>query len=396
MMSTFQGLKSSLSRLQKDRSGNFGMVTAIVVPVLIGTAGVAIDFSNMVLQQRQLQEASDAAALAAATALAKGTVADGTAAEALAKDFVVGQMANYMSSTDAASLKNSTTASVTTTTTATSKSYKVKVDAAYAMSLTPLMNVLGKKTVNIATSSSTSSGTSEVKSALSMTLALDESGSMLADTTTKLNNNKCDHYNTSGTKIGSSSPCYVKKIDALKTAANLLLDQLDKADPTSKYARTNAIGWSSKIQVSSKFAWGTSQTRNSVINVLSAGGGTESAAPMKAALDGLTTTGSTSETQIQQQAGNEKLTKYIVLMTDGENNASSSDTKTLEYCTDAKQKGIKIYSVAFMAPTAGKNLLLSCASGAGYYFQAESMTDLLGAFTAIGSEAASDKVLVTQ
>ncbi|CDM59233.1 MULTISPECIES: vWA domain-containing protein [Rhizobium] len=395
-MSTLHSLKSSLSRLRNDRHGNFGMVTAIVIPVLIGTAGVAIDFSNMVLQQRQLQEASDAAALAAATALAKGTVADGTAAEALAKDFVVGQMVNYLSSTDSTSLRNSTTASVTTTTTATSKSYKVKVTAAYAMGLTPLMNVFGKKSVNIASTSSTSSGTSEVKSALSMTLALDESGSMLADTTTKLNNNKCDHYNTSGSKIGSYSPCYVKKIDALKTAANLLLDQLDKADPNFKYSRTNAIGWSSKVQVSSKFAWGTSQTRSNVINVLSAGGGTESAAPMKKAYDDLITTGSSSETQIHAQAGNPNLTKYIVLMTDGENNASSSDTNTLKTCTDAKSAGIKIYSIAFMAPTAGQNLLRSCASGASYYFQAESMTDLLGAFTSIGSEASSDKVIVTQ
>jgi Flp pilus assembly protein TadG len=396
MMSTFQALKSSLSRLQKDRHGNFGIISAILIPVLIGTAGVAIDFSNMVLQQRQLQEASDAAALAAATALAKGTVTDDTAAEALAKDFVVGQMVNYLGSNNATSLRNSTTASVTTTTTATSKSYKVKVNATYAMSLTPLMNVFGKKTVNIASSSSTSSGTSEVKSALSMTLALDESGSMLADTTTKLNDNKCEHFNTSGKSLGTYKPCYVKKIDALKTAANLLLDQLDKADPTAKYSRTNAIGWSSKIQVSSAFAWGTSQTRSNVINVLAAGGGTESGAPIKAAYEGLTTTDSKSETQVHLNAGNSNLTKYIVLMTDGENNASSSDTTTLTYCTKAKDKGIKIYSVAFMAPTAGKNLLLSCASGAGYYFQAESMSDLLGAFRAIGKEASSDKVLVTQ
>jgi Flp pilus assembly protein TadG len=396
MMSTSHSLKTSIKNLWHDRGGNFAMMTAILLPVLIGSAGVAIDFSNMVLQKRQLQDASDSAALAAAAALSNVEGTTEAQAQALAKDFVAGQMANYVSGTDLTALKNATTVTITTTTTATSKSYKVNVSAAYNMSLTPFMKVLGQNNVSIASNSSTTSGTSDVKSSLSMTLALDESGSMLADTTSIQSYNSCTHYNTSGKSIGSYSPCYVKKIDALKSAANLLFNQLDAADPSGQYVRTNAIGWSSEVQISSSFVWGTASTRTSVINKLSAGGGTESAAPMKKAYEGLTTTGAQSETRIQQNAGNTNLTKYIVLMTDGENNASSSNTATLTTCTTAKNAGIKIYSVAFMAPTVGQNLLRSCATGNGYYYQAESMTDLLAAFKAIGSEAASDKTLLTQ
>jgi Flp pilus assembly protein TadG/uncharacterized protein YegL len=395
MMSTWHFLVNSISRLTTDRGGNFAMVTALLIPVLVGSAGVALDFSNMVSQQRQLQDASDSAALAAATALMDGSITTSAQAETLAKEFVAGQMANSMSAADTAALKNSTTVAVTITTTSTSKSFKVKVNATYNMSLTPFMRMLGRNTAAIASNSQTTSGTSEVKSSLSMTLALDQSGSMLADTANILNYNSCTHYNTSGRSIGSYSPCYVKKIDALKSAANLLFTQLDTADPQAQYVRTNAIGWSSEVNLSSSFVWGTTSTRTNVINKLSGGGGTESAAPMKKAYEGLTSTGSQSETQIQQNAGNTKLTKYIVLMTDGENNDSSSNTATLTTCTNAKNAGIKIYSVAFMAPTVGQNLLRSCATGNGYYFQAESMSDLLAAFKAIGSEAASEKTLLT-
>ncbi|MBW9116201.1 VWA domain-containing protein [Rhizobium cauense] len=411
MMSTFQALKSSLSRLQSDRSGNFGMMTAIVIPVLIGTAGVAIDFSNMVLQQRQLQEASDAAALAAATALASGKAATTAQAQTIAKDFVVGQMANYLSSDDAASLKDKTTVAVKETTTSTGKSYKVDVNATYDMGLTPLMNVFGKKTVELASNSSTTSGISEERSAVSMTLVLDQSGSMLAETSTlDPNNTSCTRYDENGNqyteKVGKKtitqfSPCYIKKIDALKTAANLLLDEIDKADPSkpAKYSRTNGIGWSDKVRISNTFSWGTSNTRSQVVNLLSAGNGTESYAPMNKAYQGLQDNITNSEASIQTAAGNTKLTKYIVFMTDGNNNSTNSDTLTRSVCADAKDptKGnIKIYSIAFMAPPRGQQLLDDCSSGAGYYFKAESMGDLISAFQKIGQETAASKTLLTQ
>ena len=104
-MSTWHFLVNSISRLTTDRGGNFAMVTALLIPVLVGSAGVALDFSNMVSQQRQLQDASDAAALAAATALMDGSITTSAQAETLAKEFVAGQMANSMSAADTAALK---------------------------------------------------------------------------------------------------------------------------------------------------------------------------------------------------------------------------------------------------------------------------------------------------
>lgn len=386
-----------LKRFADDRSGNFGIMTAIMLPVLIGAGGLAIDVSNMMLSKRGLQEATDAAALAVATYMAQDSSATEEKAKELATNFVKGQMANSVSASVADDIAKSTNATITTTATSDGKRYDIKVSSNYTLVLTPLMSVFGKYSTPINATSATTSGISETKSALSMTLVLDESGSMLANTGEKIFPEKsCQQYDTNGYPSKTNYPCYVKKIDALKTAAHLLLDQLDKADSKGKYVRTNAIAWSSSIQDSNAFNWGTTKTRTEVINTMSAGGGTESYAPMKKAYENLTTTGKGSESKIQSDAGNSKLTKYIVFMTDGANNSTASDGYTQFICNSAKSAGIKIYSIAFMAPTRGQNLLKECATGSDYYFKAESMDDLLAAFQAIGEEASASKTLLTQ
>lgn len=54
-----------LRRLLRDRSGNFGMMTALLAVPIIGTAGLAVDFTNVMFVQNSLQSAADAAALGA-------------------------------------------------------------------------------------------------------------------------------------------------------------------------------------------------------------------------------------------------------------------------------------------------------------------------------------------
>jgi Flp pilus assembly protein TadG/uncharacterized protein YegL len=386
-----------MSRLLKDRSGNFGMMTAILLPVLIGAGGVALDLTNMMMSKTQLQEAADSAALAASTALATGEAANEVAARKLAMDFFIAQMGNYMGAEAASALAATTDVDIKTTTSGGNKSFAVSVGSTYNLTLTPLMGVLGYQTMNIATSSTSTSGTSETRSALSMTLVLDESGSMLADTEVEISPRKeCAHYNINGGYIGWWAPCMVKKIEALEMAANLLLDQLDKADPKSEFVRTSAINWSSSVQETSELAWGTENTRNKVIRKLSGGGGTESSAPMKKAYDALTKAGKKAEEQIHlDEKGNEEIQKYIVFMTDGNNNHDYSDAATLAICEAAKKANITIYSVAFKAPSRGQNLLKQCATGNDRYFKAESMKDLVEAFQSIGQDASKDRTLLT-
>jgi len=399
MMSPISTLLSEASALLRDRSGNFGMVTAIVLPILLGSAGVAIDISNVVVSQRQLQVASDSAALAAASALADGKVADTAAAQQLAKDFVAGQMANYLSASDVAYLKNNVTVNIVTTTTATGKNYKVNVSASYNMGLTPLMSVFGKKTVSLASNSATTSGTSDTKTALSMELVLDQSGSMGYNTST------CDTYKKNG-----SCKTYVIKIEALKAAAVKLFDALDKADPQHALVRTGVISYNNgitrdnnnKIIGISPMNWGTSVGRT-YVSTLTANGGTDATEPMQSATTAIQKKADGSDTEAVEHTkkGNTTVDRYIVLMTDGEMTGNSSDWNSTkdknvrDACDASKKAGIQIFTVAFMAPDKGKSLLQYCASSGSNYFEAETMEDLIDDFDSIAQTATRALTLLT-
>ena len=46
-----------------------------------------------------------------------------------------------------------------------------------------------------------------------------------------------------------------------------------------------------------------------------------------------------------------ELNRFMIFMTDGDNNYSSDDTETKALCDQYKADGIEIYSVAFEAPS---------------------------------------------
>lgn len=398
MMST-SFLHPCLRRMLGDRGGNFGIMTAIMMPVLLGAAGLAIDYSNMALSTRELQEATDSAALAAATALASGAASTTADAEAIAKDFVSGQMANYVDTDAISSIKAGTSVDIDVSATATSKSYKVTVATSYGIAATPFMSVLGYKTLNIGASTSTSSGTSDTKTALSMELVLDQSGSMGEKTTT------CATYN------GKNCKTYVTKIDALKKAADALFDALDTADPDHSLVRTGAYSYnngliynSQKTQIKSMsgMAWGTATTATYVSGI-TASGGTDATEPMRQATLSIAkaSDGSDVETQAHAVKGNTIVSRYIILMTDGEMTGntgvwqSSFDQNVRNQCDATKTAGIKIFTVAFMAPDKGKQLLQYCASPGGNYYEAETMEKLVASFTSIAKEATKAVTLLT-
>ncbi len=52
------------------RGGNFAMMGALLLPLLIGAAGVGLDVTRLVLAKTELQDAVDIAALAASSGLA--------------------------------------------------------------------------------------------------------------------------------------------------------------------------------------------------------------------------------------------------------------------------------------------------------------------------------------
>jgi uncharacterized protein YegL len=146
------------------------------------------------------------------------------------------------------------------------------------------------------------------------------------------------------------------------------------------------------MQTPSNLTWGTS-TVISYVNALSAGGTTNSGEAMEEAYESLKD--SNEDKAHKDKSGNKKPDKYIVLMTDGENNVNGADAKTEKYCDKAKKDKMTVYSIAFMAPPAGQALLRYCASSSGHYFSADNTKELVEAFKLIGATAAKKLIRLT-
>jgi Flp pilus assembly protein TadG len=87
------------------------------------------------------------------------------------------------------------------------------------------------------------------------------------------------------------------------------------------------------------------------------------------------------------------LSKYIILMTDGENtqnrwtsNSNSIDARTAATCTAVKAAGIKIYTIRVIDGDA--TLLRNCASDPSMYFDVQNASQLTSVFNSIGATLA--------
>ncbi len=413
-MSTLHSLRSSASRLWNDRGGNFAMISAILLPVLLGAGGVAIDLTNLAASRHQLQTAADSAALAAATALANGKVSTDADAQALAKDFIGAQMSTYLANdaTAIAAVKSASTVTVTTTPNGTkSKIYDVSVTTSYSVPLSALSRFLGYNSKSVTVASTAENGQKDSQGGLSMYLALDRSGSMSFITDTiKSQTDKCQNYTSDNwsqyPNLKSTAPCYVRKIEALQSAASAMFTALNAADTSTNHdlIRMGAVSYTDSMQTAKPINWGTGDA-SAYVSALPAlpTGGTDASGAMQTAFNALksSTDGSDTETKAHASKNHTGFTRSIVLMTDGEMTGSSSswsssiDTKVRNLCTQAKADGIQIFTVAFMAPQKGKDLLSFCASSTGNAYQPDSMAKLVADFGDIAAKATSSLTRLT-
>lgn len=390
------GKRTLIARLLGDRGGNFAMMTAIVCPIILAAGGVAIDLTKMVMTRTTLQDAADSAALAAASALANDSKSQAEA-KLLAMQFLKTQMSGGVATDEASQAAKAKSdqefqsgTDITITETAllgNGKSYKVDISTKYTVNFNAFTRLLGP-TSTVMNAKSTAESATESKNALSMFLVLDKSGSMAWITNEKDKTlTSCVNWTEQnwGKKVNATSPCYVSKMAALKLAVASLFTQFTLADPTNTLVRTGAISYDLASYTPSELAWG-STTALAYVNKLVADGGTASGASMKTAYDKLK---AATENAAHKTKNGQVPTKYIVFMTDGANNYSTDDTSTLATCTSAKKDGVEIYTVAFMAPTAGQNLLKACATDSSHYFEATNMAALVAAFKVIGERTSA-------
>nr|WP_316655763.1 TadE/TadG family type IV pilus assembly protein [uncultured Gellertiella sp.] len=390
-MSALHQVLGCIRRLKEDMSGNFAITTAFVIPVLIGVAGLAIDTTNLVMFKNKLQTAADTATLAGASAMAsQAKTADD--ARLLSLQFLNGQINNGSPTITPANKDQfpslSFTPAVTVTTepfNVTGKKFTVAMTTSYTVPLSPLARVFGFESATVKVAS-TSQSTTETKNALSMYFVLDRSGSM-ADYTNTTYNSTC--YDRRGRPFNCTA--YYTKIDSLKLATASLLTQLSTADPQKKYVRIGAVSYDLAMGTPLALNWGTSGV-STYVNALTASGGTSSTLAFQQAVTRLT---ATTEDAAHKTMNGQVPSKYIVFMTDGENNYSADDVTTKAACDTARAKKIEVFTVAFMAPAVGKALLGYCATDANHYFAAEDTTDLVKAFKTIGDKAAQQLTILT-
>lgn len=370
-------LKLRTRTFRRDRSGNIALSFAFLSVTAIIAIGSCFDYVTALNTRTKMQSDLDAAVIAAVKqvgtkddAAIKKQVGDWLEAQAEIKGYYV--------------LNTSDVAIDATNSAITAK--------ASATVPTTLMTIVGVKSIPVSVRSTVAGGKdAATQNAFSMYMVLDRSGSM-ADSTDTSYTTTC--YLIPLLKLGPYQ-CTKKytKLESLKLAVGNLTNQLAVADPASKYVRTGAVSFNDLQQTPSPLDWGVAGV-NTYVNNLTATGNTNSSDAMATAYNALMQ--STEASLHKAKNGATKPSKYIVFMTDGDNNYTTADTETKKWCDQAKQAGIEVYSVAFMAPSRGQSLLSYCATTSAHYFKAEDADDLNAAFQYIGERATATATRLTQ
>ena len=334
-----------MSRYIRCRSGNVAMLFGLTVVPLLLAVGVAVDYNRAAAVQQKLAGTVDSIALAAAR-----VHDDEEMRQTIGQKFLDGNMSDYggdVAIQDLIVEFDDETKLVTVKVVAKVPTYLMKFGGIYDQTVS---------------SDSTVSYEGHVSEPVSLSLVLDVSGSM----------------NWSG------------KIGTLRTAATHLLDKLDTADPDAIYVRTGLVTYYSQIRETVTMDWGIDDTR-SVVQELYASGGTASTTAVDLAGGWLTSGAEQTAHESQPVHDGEafNLHRFMIFMTDGDNNYNADDDATEALCDSLKADGVEVFTVAFQAPSGGQALLEYCASSEEHYFDADNSADFLAAFEEIGDRIES-------
>ncbi|MGI9413366.1 MAG: vWA domain-containing protein [Hyphomicrobiales bacterium] len=341
-----------LTALWRDRSGHVAMIFGVAAIPLFITVGVAVDMSQQSRVHLKLAGTSDAIALAAARSykdeVNRATIGDKFLDVNLEDEYGPG-------------------VTVTNLTVNFDDEARLVTVNLVADVPTVMMGIVGvhKTTANI---KSIVTYEGQVSEPVSLGLVLDVSGSMDGD-----------------------------KIDTLITAGKRLLNKLRKADPEKQYVRTGLVTYAFGIKETVNMKWGTNHTKKEV-KKLEAGGGTASTDAVERVGGWLTGHSEHDAHEAQPVHDGEEfnLHRFMIFMTDGNNNNAPDDTATKVHCDLIKADGVEIYSVAFEAPERGEELLRYCASGESHYFDADDEAEFLKAFDEIGDRIETALLRIVQ
>lgn len=377
-----QTVMQRLRSLPKAQGGNFAIMTALALPILLGIGGAAFELARAMQIKTDLQTVADSAVLSATTKarLALGKMTDAEMIAAANQYIAASSFAQEVPPEEKEHFVTGVGGSVTRNKTEKGEEFHVRSDISYAMKLNPLLSFIGHDYLNIAVSSTAKSSYNN-GAPISLFMLLDRSGSM----------------------VQNSGTAGVTRMASLKLAVKYLVETLQKSDPSfsasatpaSQLVRTGAVAYNENAFKEETLKWGTSATLQYVNNMPDNPSGLTSAVnALKIATKALEKK-NTTESAAHQAAGNASFQRYIIFMTDGEMTGSngkwnsSIDASVRQLCTAAKADDIIMFSIAFQAPVKGKSLLEACASSTAHYYAPEKMEELVAAFGDIARKASS-------
>jgi len=308
-----------------NENGNFAIMFSVVISLLVLAVAVVIETTRMQGAHRVLQDMADSAALSGAY-IAKTDIQGREQSvrenirfhQAYIPDLGLATNAKVKFDDD-----------------------KEEVRVTIPRELPTFFGGILKRKSHKVLVESTVSYKSEAIDPISISFALDVSGSM-----------------------GFNTDTGAVKLDVLKQSTKILFTELEDASPRPdllrETVRTGMSAYNLDVVSKEEMGWGWTHLENSVDNLI-AEGATNSAPALKNAYEQL------KYDRIFRKSHDPKfnidiLREYVVFMTDGDNNKPDWDQESAEICQEMQADGIEIYSIAFTAPEKGQLLLLDCAS----------------------------------
>lgn len=402
---------STASNFSKDENGNFAIIGAITMAMLVGGLALSIDISNGHSAKQRLQDTTDAIALMAA----RGEIENQADLNATAQEYL--QKAYPGQSGASINLDSITRngAAVTVVASNTQTTY--------------FAGIFGKNGLGIKAAS-----TAEYASRnINLALVLDSTGSM-----------------------GNSTPTGGTRLESLKLAGNALIDQLSESPdgqlnvsvvpfaqhvnvgtnmsrenwiefPQTGSAPSNWDGCvgsrlaplNTRIDSTAQRIPGLDNARGcartpvqpltqnmtqvkQVISSIQAKGSTYTPSGIAWGWRTLIPTAPFTESRNQNHA---KTDNVMVIVTDGNNTRSKNgishegkvqgdaDKTMAEMCANAKRDDIEIYTIALEIKDRGtRDLLEGCASGSANFFDASNGDELGDAFSAIATNLTPTRI----
>jgi len=321
-----RGFKSYLN----DTAGNFAMMTALFMGILVFAVGAAIELSRMVDMRSNIQGMADAAALAGAFA-AKNELGD---REGYVRQNILinqqGPLANLSVYQNAVVTFNDETEEVT-----------VQIPVSFPSFFS---GILGEDTLDVSAQSIVSYKT-EAIDPVTIAFALDVSGSM--------------GWGSVGEGEDATGP---QKIEVLEQSIKKLFEELKAGSPNPDLLpdsiRTGWSAYNTEVVDTVDIAKGWEHLITALdAGALVANGGTNSTPALTQAHQHIIKDRK-ERTSIELL----RLREYVIFMTDGDNNDIVWDEESSQICLAMRNDGIEIYSIAFSSPEKGEVLLLDCAS----------------------------------